>query len=77
MSSLDTQVGGKHYKGFKIQPAEFIHANDISWIEGNIIKYACRWRMKNGVEDLQKIIHYTQMLIDLEKKLDNSDTAVI
>ena len=31
---------------------------------GNIIKYACRWKKKNGVEDLEKIIWYCNHLIN-------------
>lgn len=31
---------------------------------GNIIKYACRWKKKNGIQDLEKIIWYTKHLID-------------
>lgn len=68
MSALDTQVGGSHYKDFAIQPIEFIHANNIPFIEGNIIKYIVRWRSKNGVEDLRKVQHYVNLLIDLEEK---------
>jgi len=68
MKALDKQIGGRHYKSFKIQPAEFIHANGLPWIEGNVVKYICRWRVKNGIEDLKKIIHYIEMLIELEEK---------
>jgi len=64
--ALDTQVGGDHYKLMKIQPVEIIHANSIPFLEGCIIKRACRWRNKNGIEDLRKIIHEAQLLIDLE-----------
>ena len=60
------QVGGDHYKNMKIQPAEFIHANDIGFFEGNAIKYLSRWHLKNGIEDLKKAIHFIEMLIDLE-----------
>lgn len=67
-SALDTQVGGDHYRKMRIQPVEFIHANDIPFIEGCIIKYAARWRDKGGLKDLEKIIHFSQILIDLEKK---------
>lgn len=67
MSALQEQVGGQHYKEMAIQPVEFIHANNIGYIEGAIIKYACRWRKKNGVEDLKKIIHFAQLLIQLEE----------
>ena len=41
---------------------------DLTGIEatdtGNIIKYACRWNKKNGIQDLEKILWYTQHLID-------------
>ena len=64
---LEKQVGGNHYKGFVIQPVEFIYKNNIPFMEGNIIKYVCRHREKNGIQDLQKARHYLDMLIELEK----------
>lgn len=67
-SALTVQVGGDHYKKFRIQPTEFIHANGIPFIEGCIIKYAARWRDKGGVADLQKIKHYVDLLIELDAK---------
>lgn len=66
MSALDKQVGGKHYKGFKIQPIQYITANNIPYIEGNIIKYISRWRDKGGVDDLDKVIHYVELLKEVE-----------
>ena len=59
----DNQVGGSHYKFFKIQHYEFISKNDLSFFQGNVIKYVVRYPYKNGVEDLQKIIHYCQLEI--------------
>ena len=70
---LDMQVGGNHYKGMKIQPVQFIHANNIGYLEGNIIKYVCRWRGKNGMADLEKAKHYIELLIALEG--GNDDTG--
>jgi hypothetical protein len=67
-TALDVQVGGDHYKKFPIQPVEFIHANGIPFIEGNIIKYIVRWREKNGIKDLEKVKHYVDLLIDLESR---------
>jgi len=64
--SLDTQVGGNHYRDMKIQPVEFIHANGIPYLEGNVIKYVCRHRNKNGIEDLLKAKHYIDLLIAME-----------
>lgn len=65
MKALNKQVGGNHYKHYKMQPGVFCEINNIPFMEGSIIKYACRWRDKNGVEDLKKIIHYAEMLIEL------------
>ena len=65
---LETQVGGNHYKDLKIQPIEFIHANNIPFCEANAIKYLCRWRNKNGKQDLLKARHYIDLLIQLEEK---------
>lgn len=60
------QIGGSHYKDCKIQPTEFIHANNIPFIEGNVIKYVCRHRNKNGRQDIEKAIHYLKLLLEFE-----------
>ena len=52
-----------HYD-YEIQPVDFILANNIPFCEGNIIKYICRWKLKNGRDDLLKAQHYIQILID-------------
>ena len=62
----DVQIGGSHYKKLNIQPTEFIHANNIGFIEGNIIKYIVRHKDKNGIEDLKKAKHYIDLLIKFE-----------
>ena len=36
------QVGGDHYKRYKIQPFKFISENRLSFFSGVIIKYVCR-----------------------------------
>lgn len=68
MSALDIQVGGGHYKELTIQPAEYVHANRIPYLEGSVIYYVTRWREKNGLEDLKKAIHTLELLIELETK---------
>ena len=67
-SALNTQVGGSHYKDKGIQPIIYIHANELGFCEGNVVKYVTRWRDKNGVADLRKAIHYLELLIELEQK---------
>jgi len=59
----DKQIGGSHYKKFKIQPYEFISKNDLSFFQGNVIKYVCRYLHKNKIEDLEKIKHYCDLEI--------------
>jgi hypothetical protein len=62
----EKQIGGNHYKQYAIQPIEFITKNNIPYIEGNVIKYLLRWRDKNGTEDLDKCIHYIELLKEIE-----------
>ena len=66
MSAFNQQQGGDHYQKFAIQPAQFIQKNNLNWCQGNIVKYACRYKDKNGLEDLKKIMHYVDMLIEME-----------
>lgn len=67
-SALDVQIAGGHYKGLKIQPIQYIHANNIPFAEGCAIKYLTRWRDKGGIEDLKKARHFIDLLIELESK---------
>ena len=62
---LDAQVGGGHYKGFAIQPIEYVTLNNLGFCEGNVIKYVSRWKQKNGIEDLKKARHMLDMYIQL------------
>jgi hypothetical protein len=67
MSALNTQVGGSHYKDLPIQPVEFIERNNLGFCAGNVIKYVCRYKNKNGIEDLKKAKHYLELLIEIEE----------
>lgn len=53
----------KHYE-MPISPLVFIVKNDIPFREGNIIKYVCRYKNKNGKEDLLKAKQYLEELIN-------------
>lgn len=64
--ALAVQVAGKHYKDFKIQPVEFITANDLDFLQGNAIKYLVRHKLKNGAEDIKKALHYCQLILQLQ-----------
>ena len=65
-SALDRQESGNHYKDKGIQPIVYIHANNLGFCEGNVVKYVTRWKDKGGEADLRKAIHYLELLIQLE-----------
>lgn len=64
MSALDKQEAGDHYKLLSIQPVEYIHHNNLTYLRGNVIKYVTR--TKNGAEDIKKAIHYCELILELE-----------
>ena len=66
-SKLREQVGGDHYSKLAIQPVEYINKNNLTYLQGNVIKYITRYKDKNGLQDLQKAKHYVEMLIELEE----------
>jgi len=65
-SALDKQVNGSHYKDKGIQPIVYIHANNLGFCEGNVVKYVTRHKEKNGEADIRKAIHYLELLLELE-----------
>lgn len=65
-NALDVQVGGSHYKKYKIQPVEYAMANSLNYCQANAVKYVTRYKDKGGIEDLKKAIHNIQILIELE-----------
>lgn len=67
VSAFDRQVGGDHYKKVKIQPWEYIAANDLDYWQGTILKYIHRWRDKNGLDDLEKARHTLDAYIEKVK----------
>lgn len=69
VSSNDVQIGGNHYRfdHIKIQPWDYIAANNLDFFQGNIIKYITRWRDKGGVEDLLKARHMLNKYIEVNQ----------
>ena len=64
MIDLENQI---HYEG-EIQPWDFIVANNIGYLEGNVIKYIYRYKKKNGIEDLKKAKVYIEKLISINEQ---------
>ena len=55
-------------------PVENISKNNHDICEGNIIKYISRHKLKNGAEDIKKVIHYAELILELQygEKLNGS-----
>jgi hypothetical protein len=60
------QIGGNHYQK-PIQHWDFVIANNMPYMEAQIMKYLCRWREKNGLSDLRKAQHFLEKLIEVNK----------
>ena len=63
----------KHYQsnsGLEVIDAIRAFTEDLTGVEsyytGNILKYMCRWKKKNGLEDLKKARQYLDWLIEIE-----------
>lgn len=66
MKTQSKAVNPPNYTNCAIQPIDYIWANNLNFLEGNIVKYVTRHKAKNGKEDLEKALFYLQMLIDRE-----------
>lgn len=66
--SYNTITRPAHYARFAIEPLDFIKANNFNFLVGNVIKYVCRYDMKNGLEDLRKAREYLDHIIAGEEK---------
>lgn len=60
---VDVITAAPHYTAFKIQPIEFISANGLNFLQGNVVKYVCRAPFENGLEDLKKARQYLDWMI--------------
>lgn len=60
-SPSSRQIGGAHYKNFTIQPYHFAMVNELNAFQFAVVKYACRYLNKDGIRDLQKIVHFAEL----------------
>jgi len=75
-------VSPQHYQQGNIQVLDFITDQKFSYLEGNIVKYICRYKTKNGLEDLEKANYYLNELINEvfiadEKQADQIDEDIL
>lgn len=70
------QIGGDHYEKCGIMPTTYIRANNLDFFEGNIVKYITRHKEKGGAEDIKKVIHYAEMILEEVYGYKNGKTIV-
>ena len=77
MSVWKKQVGGNHYKKYKLQPSQFVTENKLLYPEGCVIKYVVRHQDKGGKQDLEKAKHMIDMIIerDYEEEKEKQETS--
>lgn len=61
MGVLEKQIGGKHYKGLSYQVVEVAADANLNFFQASILKYVSRYKEKNGLQDLEKSIHYAEL----------------
>ena len=69
--TLPDNISPEHYQQGNIQVLDFINDQKFTYLEGNIVKYICRYKTKNGLEDLEKADYYLSRLIELQ--IDKDD----
>lgn len=61
---FDSQVGGEHYKKYKIQPFTFCRVNNVPAAESEVITHVMRHKDKMGREDLEKAKHLIDLILE-------------
>jgi hypothetical protein len=77
MSAYKKQIGGSHYKDMIMQPSEFINKNRLPFAEGSAIKYICRHAAKGKEQDIEKAIHYLEMILERDYEDRNQLTSKV
>ena len=75
---MNNQVGGEHYRAGRIQPVEYIEANELGFLEGCVVKRLTRHNRDGGkgVQDIDKAIHELQLLKKLRYEAQEKEWYV-
>ena len=78
-NALERQIGGNHYKGFAIQPVEYSHFNQLSFLVGCVIKRIARYNQPTGKgqQDLEKALHEIDLLLQLNDEMYDEPNAYL
>lgn len=76
LDALSQQIGGSHYKMMPFQPISLITTIDLDFFQGNVVKYVSRYKLKDGVRDIEKAKHYCLMAMELDDKNPPDDALL-
>lgn len=65
---MNENITPNYYKQGKTEVWDFIIEQNLGFLAGNVIKYICRYKEKNGIEDLEKAKAYIEKLIKVEEE---------
>ena len=66
-------INPDHYGNSGIDVIDFCQANNLDFMQGNVIKYVFRYKNKNGLEDLEKAKEYIDRMIENLLDLDEEE----
>lgn len=72
MSANERQIGGEHYRS-PYQHWDFVADIHMDYFLGVGTKHITRWQKKDGIEDLEKTIHYIEKRIEVGAKLPDPE----
>lgn len=76
-TALSEQIGGSHYKDMPFQPIRLINYLNLDFFQGNVVKYVSRYKLKDGVRDLEKAKHYCRMAMEMESRSSLTEMTVL
>tara|TARA_R110000751_G_scaffold33640_3_gene83702 strand:+ start:718 stop:936 length:219 start_codon:yes stop_codon:yes gene_type:complete len=70
---MSNNISPSYYQKGSIEVTDYITSNEMSFIEGNIIKYVTRYKDKSGIQDLRKARWYLDKLIETQMDIPMED----
>lgn len=72
-TAFSEQIGGSHYKDMPFQPIKLISYLNLDFFQGNVVKYVSRYKLKDGVRDLEKAKHYCRMAMEMKNSSSRTE----
>ena len=70
---MSNNISPSYYQKGSVEVTDYITSNEMSFIEGNIIKYVTRYKEKSGIQDLRKARWYLDKLIQTQMDIPMED----